>query len=122
MSLNELKTQVSDEDLNLISESLRLDPDEDSDLLTLLIKTARADIMGQVGEQIDDFYDHNETFNAAVLVEVSHLYENRHAVSTQQTYEVPMVLYSLINSLKDSYRYELSKQDEEGEENNGEGH
>lgn len=109
MSIHDLKTIVQDSDVATIKDSLRLDEEDDDDLLRMLIKAARADVMGQVGEEIDDFYDNNEVFKSAVLVEVSHLYENRQAVSTQQTYEVPMVLYSLINSMKDDYRYRLEQ-------------
>lgn len=109
MSIHDLKTIVQDSDVAMIKDSLRLDEEDDDDLLRMLIKAARADVMGQVGEEIDDFYDDNEVFKSAVLVEVSHLYENRQAVSTQQTYEVPMVLYSLINCLKDNYRYKLEQ-------------
>lgn len=118
MSIENLKTVVSNDDLLTIKTSLRLDEDDDDKLLTLLIKAARSDIMGQVGEEIDDFFDDNEVFRSAVLVEVSHLYENRQAVSTQQTFEVPMVLYSLINSMKDDYRYRLEQiKQREGESN-----
>lgn len=118
MSIHDLKTIVQDSDVAMIKDSLRLDEEDDDDLLRMLIKAARADVMGQVGEEIDDFYDNNEVFKSAVLVEVSHLYENRQAVSTQQTYEVPMVLYSLINCLKDDYRYKLEQiNNEEGESN-----
>lgn len=120
MSIKSLKQTVSTDDLATVKTSLRLDEDDDDALLTMLIKAARADVMGQVGEQIDDFFDGNEVFKSAVLVEVSHLYENRQAVSTQQTFEVPMVLYSLINSLKDDYRYKLEQQNQqEGEESDG---
>lgn len=90
--------------------SLRLDDDEDDLLVNSLIRAARKDIMGEVGEQIEDFYTDNDIFDSAVILEVSHLYNHRDAVSTQQTYEVPMALYSLINSLKDEYRYQLYKE------------
>lgn len=119
MSIHDLKTIVQDSDVAMIKDSLRLDEEDDDDLLRMLIKVARADVMGQVGEEIDDFYDDNEVFKSAVLVEVSHLYENRQAVSTQQTYEVPMVLYSLINCLKDDYRYKLEKINNEKGEDDG---
>ena len=92
---------------------------DDDELLKLLIKTARADVINQVGERIDTFFDGNDIFDTAVMVEVSHLYTNRQAVSTQETYEVPMVMYSLINSMKDDYRYQvaqLDKEDDDGEE------
>ena len=90
--------------------SLRLDDDEDDLLVNSLIRAARKDIMGEVGEQIEDFYADNDIFDSAVILEVGHLYNHRDAVSTQQTYEVPMALYSLINSLKDEYRYQLYKE------------
>ncbi|MEK1371099.1 phage gp6-like head-tail connector protein [Limosilactobacillus fermentum] len=119
MTIKALKTTVDDGTLSLVRNSLRLDSQDDDELLTLLIKTARADVINQVGEQIDTFFDNNDIFDTAVMVEVSHLYTNRQAVSTQETYEVPMVMYSLINSMKDDYRYQvaqLDKEDDDGEE------
>lgn len=119
MTIKALKTNVDDGTLSLVRNSLRLDSQDDDELLTLLIKTARTDVINQVGEQIDTFFDDNDIFDTAVMVEVSHLYTNRQAVSTQETYEVPMVMYSLINSMKDDYRYQvaqLDKDDDDGEE------
>ncbi|MGS6025309.1 phage gp6-like head-tail connector protein [Limosilactobacillus fermentum] len=119
MTIKALKTTVDDETLSLVRNSLRLDSQDDDELLKLLIKTARADVINQVGERIDAFFDDNDIFDTAVMVEVSHLYTNRQAVSTQETYEVPMVMYSLINSMKDDYRYkvaQLDKEDDDGEE------
>lgn len=119
MTIKALKTTVDDGTLSLVRNSLRLDSQDDDELLTLLIKTARADVINQVGEQIDTFFDNNDIFDTAVMVEVSHLYTNRQAVSTQETYEIPMVMYSLINSMKDDYRYQvaqLDKEDDDGEE------
>lgn len=118
MTIKALKTTVDDDTLSLVRNSLRLDS-QDDELLKLLIKTARADVINQVGERIDTFFDDNDIFDTAVMVEVSHLYTNRQAVSTQETYEVPMVMYSLINSMKDDYRYQvaqLDKEDDDGEE------
>lgn len=119
MTIQALKTTVDDGTLSLVRNSLRLDSQDDDELLKLLIKTARADVINQVGERIDTFFDDNDIFDTAVMVEVSHLYTNRQAVSTQETYEVPMVMYSLINSMKDDYRYQvakLDKEDDDGEE------
>lgn len=119
MTIKALKTTVDDDTLSLVRNSLRLDSQDDDELLQLLIKTARADVINQVGERIDTFFDGNDIFDTAVMVEVSHLYTNRQAVSTQETYEVPMVMYSLINSMKDDYRYQvaqLDKEDDDGEE------
>lgn len=119
MTIKALKTTVDDDTLSLVRNSLRLDSQDDDELLKLLIKTARADVINQVGERIDTFFDDNDIFDTAVMVEVSHLYTNRQAVSTQETYEVPMVMYSLINSMKDDYRYQvvqLDKEDDDGEE------
>lgn len=113
MSIEILKNTVSDDDLDQVKTSLRLEPDMESDdiLLRMLIKAARRDIIGQVGERIDDFFDKNEVFSAAVILEVAHLYNHRSATSEQQTFEVPMALYSLINSMKDDYRYQIAKKD-----------
>ncbi|MEK1437897.1 phage gp6-like head-tail connector protein [Limosilactobacillus fermentum] len=119
MTIKALKTTVDDDTLSLVRNSLRLDSQDDDELLKLLIKTARTDVINQVGERIDTFFDNNDIFGTAVMVEVSHLYTNRQAVSTQETYEVPMVMYSLINSMKDDYRYQaaqLDKEDDDGEE------
>lgn len=119
MTIQALKKTVDDDTLSLVRNSLRLDSQDDDELLKLLIKTARADVINQVGERIDTFFDDNDIFDTAVMVEVSHLYTNRQAVSTQETYEVPMVMYSLINSMKDDYRYQvaqLDKEDDDGEE------
>ena len=113
MSIEMLKNTVSDDDLDQVKTSLRLERDMESDdiLLRMLIKAARRDIIGQVGERIDDFFDKNEVFSAAVILEVAHLYNHRSATSEQQTFEVPMALYSLINSMKDDYRYQIAKKD-----------
>lgn len=116
MSIKDLQTHVDESDLLAVKESLRIDEDDDKSLLESLIKTARIDIMGQVGEEIDDFFDDNPVFNSAVLVEVSHLYNHRDSVSYQQAYEVPMVFYSLINSMKDDYRYKLMLQEQSKEQ------
>lgn len=112
MSINELENNVSSGDIEAAKASLRIDPDDDFDdnLIKTLIKAARRDIIEQVGEQIDDYFDNNEIFSAAVLIEVGHLYNHRDSTSTQQEYEVPMALYSLINSMKDDYRYRISQQ------------
>ena len=113
MSINQLKATVTDNDLAEAKVSLRIDPDDnfDDDLIRTLIKAARRDIIEQVGEQIDGFFDDNDVFKVAVLVEVGHLYNHRDSTSSQQEYEVPMALYSLINSMKDNYRYLRYKQE-----------
>ena len=116
MTIQALKTTVDDDTLSLVRNSLRLDCRYDDELLNLLIKTARADVINQVGERIDKFFDNNDIFDTAVMVEVSHLYTNRQAVSTQETYEVPMVMYSLINSMKDDYRYQVAQLDKEDDD------
>lgn len=120
MTIKALKTTVDDDTLSLVRNSLRLDSQDDDELLKLLIKTARADVINQVGERIDAFFDDNDIFDTAVMVEVSHLYTNRQAVSTQETYEVPMVMYSLINSMKDDYRYQVAQLDKEDDDDDGE--
>lgn len=116
MSISKLETTVSDQDLMTVKQSLRLDGNEDDALIKSFILAARKDIIGQVGESIDNFFDGDERFNVAVLMETSHFYENREAVSSQESYEVPLALSYLINSLKDDYRLKLEEQ------TNGEAH
>lgn len=113
MSIKQLKENVSDDDLASAKVSLRVDPDDnfDDDLIKMLIKASRRDIIEQVGEQIDDYFDNNAVFDAAVLIEVGHLYNHRDSTSAQQEYEVPMALYSLINAMKDDYRYLMFAKD-----------
>lgn len=114
MSIKQLKENVSDDDLANAKVSLRVDPDDnfDDDLIKMLIKASRRDIIEQVGEQIDDYFDSNAIFDAAVLIEVGHLYNHRDSTSAQQEYEVPMALYSLINAMKDDYRYLMFAKDD----------
>lgn len=94
----------------MVKQSLRIEMTADDQLLKTLIKAARTDVMGQIGEQIDAFYDDNETFNTLVIMETGHLYAHREAVSNTQYYEVPMAVSYLINSMKDEYRYQLEQQ------------
>lgn len=118
MSISTLKTTVDDSFIETLKNSLRLSSDNtfDDDLLKSLVLTARNDIIGQVGEKIDDFFDNNQLFDTAVILEASHLYVNRVATTTVQTYEVPMALYSLINSMKDEYRLRIQSMEEDSNE------
>lgn len=118
MSISTLKTTVDDIFIEKLKNSLRLSADNtfDDDLLKSLVLTARNDIIGQVGEKIDDFFDNNQLFDTAVILEASHLYVNRVATTTVQTYEVPMALYSLINSMKDEYRLRIQSMEEDSNE------
>lgn len=118
MSISTLKTTVDDSFIEKLKNSLRLSADNtfDDDLLKSLVLTARNDIIGQVGEKIDDFFDNNQLFDTAVILEASHLYVNRVATTTVQTYEVPMALYSLINSMKDEYRLRIQSMEEDSNE------
>lgn len=118
MSIKDLQTTVSDNFLSMVKQSLRIEMTADDQLLKTLIKAARTDVMGQIGEQIDAFYDDNETFNTLVIMETGHLYAHREAVSNTQYYEVPMAVSYLINSMKDEYRHQLEQQ-MKGESVNG---
>ena len=118
MSISTLKTTVDDSFIETLKNSLRLSTDNtfDDELLKSLVLTARNDIIGQVGEEIDTFFDDNQLFNTAVILEASHLYVNRVATTTVQTYEVPMALYSLINSMKDEYRLKIQTMEDNSNE------
>lgn len=101
--------------MSLVRNSLRIDNDTDTDLLTKIIVAARKNIAGQVEEDDLTFYDNNEEFDYAVVLLASHLYTNRSATSTSQLYEVPIALENLILSLKESYLVKISANNDSGD-------
>lgn len=113
VSISDLRSTVDDKALSMVKQSLRLEFDDDDTLIKSIIKASRADIMGQVGTGIDDFYDDNEVFNIAVIMLAGHLYTNQQATSTKETYEVDKGLAYLINSMKDDYRLQIANKRKE---------
>lgn len=113
VSISDLRSTVDDKTLSMVKQSLRLEFDDDDTLIKSIIKASRADIMGQVGTEIDDFYDDNEVFNIAAIMLAGHLYTNQQATSTKETYEVDKGLAYLINSMKDDYRLQIANKRKE---------
>ncbi|GAX06948.1 phage protein DNA packaging protein [Secundilactobacillus pentosiphilus] len=93
----------TDELLDDLKLSLRIDGDDDDSLLNRLLSAARSNIVGKVGNNITGFYDHNDEFNWAVMLLASHWYINRSATDDVERYETPIALEDLTLSLKELY-------------------
>lgn len=110
-------TVVSEADLALLKNSLRIDGELDDDLLTNFVVAARKNIIGRIGNKVDKFYDDNhEEFKLATLLLASHYYVNRSATADSEKYTVPLAFDDLILSLKSSYLLALSKVNDYGQE------
>lgn len=92
-----------DELLDNLKLSLRVDGTEDDALLGQLLKTARQNLIGKVGNKVDGFYDNNDQFNWAVMLLASHWYMNRSATDDTERHETPIALEDLTLSLKEAY-------------------
>lgn len=103
MSVQELKTKVTPEALQQVQDFLKLPPGIDESILKMDILAARRKVMTSVGEDLDDFYDDNAIFQAAVMLDAATLYNNRNEESPSATFEYKAYPY-MINSMKDEYR------------------
>lgn len=102
MSISELETKVDDKTLANALDFFKLAPGIDEDIVKMDILAARNDIIGQVGNQIDNFFDDNAVFDTAVLIEAYTLYNNRDIDSTADIFSHPGYHY-LVESLKNKY-------------------
>ena len=123
MSVKSLLTTVEPEDLQDVKEFCKVDGDLEDQEITGLILSARRDIIGQVGDRIDDFFDDNWNFKYAVWLKTYHSYNNRDTSSNAMTFEIQDTYNSTINAMKDDYRYRVwlndkatGHDDEEGNE------
>ena len=102
MSIQKLLHTVDDVALEHVRNYCKVDPHIDDDLLTLEILAARKDIIGQVGDRLDSFFDDNPEFEAAVLIEVFTHYNNRDMDSTADIFKHP-AYQNYILSMKADY-------------------
>lgn len=111
-------TVVSEDDLALLKNSLRIDSNSDDSLLTKLVVAARKNIIGRIGNKVATFYDDNhEEFNLATVLLASHYYNNRSATGDSEKHAVPLAFDDLILSLKSSYLLALSEVNGHDQEN-----
>lgn len=103
MSVQELKTKVTPEAMQQMQDFLKLPPGIDESILKMDILAARRKVMTSVGEDLDNFYDDNAIFQAAVMLDAATLYNNRNAESPSAVFEYQAYPY-MINSMKDEYR------------------
>ncbi|CCI81632.1 head-tail connector protein [Lactobacillus hominis] len=119
MSISTLLTTVDPKDLDDVKNFCKVDGDLEDEIITGMMLSARKDIIGQVGSQIDDFYDNNWNFKYAVWLKVYHSYNNRDTSSIAMTFEIQDTYNSTINAMKDDYRlliYQKEKANEQGDE------
>lgn len=103
MSIDTLLKEVSDKDLASIKNFAKVDSTIEDDLLKIWILAARKKVITQVGSEIDDFFDDNPIFQAAVMIDVYTHYNNRDADSNAMIFTHP-AYQNDINALKDDYR------------------
>lgn len=122
MSIHTLLTQVEPEDLQDVKNFCKVDGDLEDQEITGMMLSARRDIIGQVGDRIDDFFDDNWNFKYAVWLKTYHSYNNRDTSSNAMTFEIQDTYNSTINAMKDDYRYRVWLNDKaknyDGEERN----
>lgn len=102
MSIQKLLHTVDDAALEHVRNYCKIDLHIDDELLTLEILAARKDIIGQVGDRLDSFFDDNPEFEAAVLIEVFTHYNNRDMDSTADIFQHP-AYRNYILSMKADY-------------------
>lgn len=118
MPIRALLTRVEPEDLQDVKNFCKVDGDLEDKEITGMILSARRDIIGQVGDRIDNFFDDNWNFKYAVWLKTYHSYNNRDTSSNAMTFEIQDTYNSTINAMKDDYRYQiwLKNNNEEGNE------
>lgn len=107
MPIRTLLTEVDPIDLEDVKNFCKVDGDLEDNTITGMILSARRDIIGQIGDQIDDFYDDNWNFKYAVWLKTYHSYNNRDTSSNAMTFEIQDTYNSTINAMKDDYRYQI---------------
>lgn len=117
MSIKSLLSNVGPEDLEDVKNFCKVDGNLEDTEITGLMLSARRDIIGQVGDQIDDFFDDNWNFKYAVWLKTYHSYNNRDTSSNAMTFEIQDTYNSTINAMKDDYRYRMWLNDKEKESN-----
>lgn len=103
MSISKLMTEVDDEMLKQFKIYAKVDSEIEDDLLKMWLLTAQRKVIQEVGKKIDDFFDNNPAFMAAVLIDAYTHYNNRDADSNAMIFEKPEYRND-VNQLKDDYR------------------
>ncbi|QNQ83760.1 phage gp6-like head-tail connector protein [Lactobacillus sp. PV037] len=103
MSISKLMSEVDDEMLKQFKIYAKVDSEIEDDLLKMWLLSAQRKVIGEVGKKIDDFFDDNPAFMAAVLIDAYTHYNNRDADSNAMIFEKPEYRND-VNQLKDDYR------------------
>ncbi|AVI29857.1 MULTISPECIES: head-tail connector protein [Bacillus subtilis group] len=91
--------------------ALRIDTDEDDNLLNLFMSAASDTVKNAVGREVEGFFDNNPIYDVTVMRLVDHYYKNRSATSNgQHVFDIPFGVTPSILQLKGSYLCQLQKQ------------
>lgn len=92
------------DELALLKNYLRIDYDDDDDLLKILFKRAKISIKNQVGPIDETDLDMKEQYDQACALLVMHWYDNRESFRIgNNAYEIPNSLNSILRELKYCY-------------------
>lgn len=103
MSINKLMNEVDDEMLKQFKIYAKVDSEIEDSLIKTWLLSSQRKVIQEVGKDIDDFFDGNPAFMAAVLIDAYTHYNNRDADSTAMVFEKPEYRND-VNQLKDDYR------------------
>ncbi|WP_270996976.1 head-tail connector protein [Listeria seeligeri] len=103
------------EDFELTKKSLRIDTDDDDDLLKKLMSAAIYTLIGKIGTD-KTFYDGDakDEFDISVMFLTDHLYRTRSATIEGTTVtEIPLSVQTFLLSLKADYKVYILKKEAE---------
>ncbi|WPC19425.1 head-tail connector protein [Pediococcus inopinatus] len=98
----DLKT-VSDADFATTKQALKIDFDDDKDLIESLVIACRLSIVGRVGNDLAFYDTQQEIFNMAVNIMVYDRYYYRGSVSDDEIFRVEDSLNMYILDLKSAF-------------------
>lgn len=105
------------ETLDRLKLSLRLDTDEDDELLKLYLESAKGYIKGAIGID-EDFYTQNQVvtmLDTAIIAQATGYYTARTSLTNIPMNPVNMTVNSIINQLRGKYALYLETKDVDDE-------
>lgn len=99
-------------ELNTIKKHLRITFDFDDELLLEYIEWAEDEIKNSVSNsdyRNETYFDNNPTYDRAVILLVTHFYENRKAITDKPQYNMIYGIKSAIFKLQTRYTGDLNE-------------
>lgn len=112
-------TSDETENMDTLKLSLRLDNDEDDELLKLYLSTAKSFVYGAVGrdEEYKNFFEIEEVktmLNTAIIAQSTGYYNARTSISSIPMSPVNLAVNSIIGQIR--YRYDLYMEEHSDED------